>query len=49
MGEILKLERGDVFETELGRSLLALNNAHAQELSWLFTAHLVDDDFHMDS
>jgi hypothetical protein len=21
----------------------------AQELSWLFTAHLVDDDFHMDS
>jgi len=35
MSAILNLERGDVSETELGGSLLALNNAHAQELSWL--------------
>jgi len=48
MSEILRLERGDVSETELGRSLLALNNAHAQELSWLEPerlAHLIGQAF----
>jgi predicted GNAT superfamily acetyltransferase len=35
MSKILNLEPGDVSGTKLGGPLLALNNAHAQELSWL--------------